>query len=173
MNAKTVLIVVAGLALTASAAIQDFYVGVNYWGSKNAVDMWRDWDPDSVQKDIEVLADNGVKLIRAFPTWRDFQPLERTVRWRSIPYGWRQGGKPLANVAAVERKIRKTDPGLVVTEHPDRASGRTLAVIVNTNAEDGKFPVKVDGTVRNVWNGVFADGFISLRGNDGCVMEIE
>lgn len=105
MNMKTVLIVASGLALTAGAAVRDFRVGVNYWGSKNAVDMWRDWDADSVRKDVEALADSGVRLIRAFPTWRDFQPLERTVRWRSIPYGWRQAGRPLSNVAAVDDEM--------------------------------------------------------------------
>jgi len=78
-----------------------------------------------------------------------------------------------AELAGVTRKVRKQDLGLVVTEHPDRANGRTLAVVVNANETDGKFDLRVDGKVRQVWNGTFENGVLSLRGNDGCVLEVE
>lgn len=105
MVMKIAIVFTTCIALTAGATVEDFSVGVNYWGSKRGVDMWRDWDAASVEKDVDALADSGVELIRAFPTWRDFQPLERTVRWTAIPYGWRQAGKPLANYAAVDDEM--------------------------------------------------------------------
>ena len=50
-------------------------VGVNYWGSKAATQMWSRWDEASVDEDLRVLASNGMRLLRVFPNWADFQPL--------------------------------------------------------------------------------------------------
>ncbi|MBO7688084.1 MAG: hypothetical protein J6V72_16975, partial [Kiritimatiellae bacterium] len=50
-------------------------VGVNYWGSKAATQMWSRWDEASVDEDLRVLAANGMRLLRVFPNWADFQPL--------------------------------------------------------------------------------------------------
>jgi len=50
-------------------------VGMNYWGSKWATQMWRRWDEKSVDEDLRVLAANGMRLLRVFPNWRDFQPI--------------------------------------------------------------------------------------------------
>ncbi len=52
-----------------------FSYGVNYWGSKYAIDMWKDWDAESVENDLKLLKEAGVDALRVFPTWRDFQPL--------------------------------------------------------------------------------------------------
>ena len=59
-------------------------VGCNYWGSKAGVHMWRecDWDEAAVEKDIAALAANGVELIRVFPTWSEFQPLIREMKFQ-------------------------------------------------------------------------------------------
>ena len=50
-------------------------VGVNFWGSKAATQMWSRWDEASVDEDLRVLAANGMRLLRVFPNWADFQPL--------------------------------------------------------------------------------------------------
>ena len=62
-------------------------VGVNYWGSKAGVRMWRadEWDEASVEKDVAALAANGVELMRVFPTWSDFQPLKRERKFGGMP----------------------------------------------------------------------------------------
>lgn len=60
----------------------DFMLGCNYWGSKNAVDMWVDWDGESVERDLRELSGYGVKCLRVFPNWRDFQPVHAIYRWR-------------------------------------------------------------------------------------------
>lgn len=53
-----------------------FLLGVNYWASHAGVDMWREWREDIVERDLALLAQNGVNTLRVFPNWRDFQPVE-------------------------------------------------------------------------------------------------
>ena len=62
-------------------------VGVNYWGSKAGVHMWRadEWDEVEIEKDIAALAANGVELMRVFPTWGEFQPLVREWKFKQVP----------------------------------------------------------------------------------------
>lgn len=55
---------------------KEFLIGVNYWASHAGVDMWRNWREDVVEKDLEFLASHGVNVLRVFPNWRDFQPVE-------------------------------------------------------------------------------------------------
>lgn len=50
-------------------------LGVNYWASHAATQMWRNWRPDVVERDFAVLAEHGMTLLRVFPTWNDFQPI--------------------------------------------------------------------------------------------------
>ena len=52
-----------------------FSIGVNYWASHAAVEMWRKWDAKEVEKDLAVLKEHGLTLLRVFPNWRDFQPI--------------------------------------------------------------------------------------------------
>ncbi len=53
----------------------EFLIGCNYWASNAGTEMWRQFDQKIIEKDISVLAANGVKCIRLFPNWRDFQPV--------------------------------------------------------------------------------------------------
>ena len=53
----------------------NYMIGCNYWGSKYGTEMWKYWDGESVDKDLETLARYGVRYMRVFPNWRDFQPL--------------------------------------------------------------------------------------------------
>ena len=52
-----------------------FVIGANYWASHAATQMWRSWDAKSVEEDLRVLADSGIRLLRVFPNWADFQPI--------------------------------------------------------------------------------------------------
>lgn len=54
----------------------EYMIGCNYWGSKHGIDMWKYWDEESVRRDLKELAKYGVKYMRVFPNWRDFQPIE-------------------------------------------------------------------------------------------------
>ena len=53
----------------------DFLIGCNYWASNAGTEMWRNWEPDAVEEDLKVLSSHGVRVMRAFPNWRDFQPI--------------------------------------------------------------------------------------------------
>ena len=38
--------------------------------------MWELWDEDVVRQDIKLLAENGCEMLRVFPIWEVFQPIE-------------------------------------------------------------------------------------------------
>ncbi len=50
-------------------------LGANYWASHAATRMWREWDARAVEDDLRVLAGAGIRLLRVFPNWADFQPI--------------------------------------------------------------------------------------------------
>lgn len=53
------------------------YAGCNYWASHCGIKMWSDWSEETVDKDFEQLATLGIKLVRVFPLWSDFQPIKK------------------------------------------------------------------------------------------------
>jgi len=56
---------------------QKFLIGCNYWDSVSGTDMWKNWNPVEVEKDLDALQKIGVKCLRVFPMWRDFQPVRK------------------------------------------------------------------------------------------------
>ena len=52
-----------------------FTLGANYWASRNATKMWREWDEAEVEKDLIALKEAGLTMLRVFPNWSDFQPI--------------------------------------------------------------------------------------------------
>ncbi|MBC7720741.1 MAG: cellulase family glycosylhydrolase [Pedobacter sp.] len=54
-----------------------FSVGVNYWASYAGIHMWRDWRPEIIEQDFKQLSENGIKVLRVFPLWPDFQPIHQ------------------------------------------------------------------------------------------------
>ena len=71
----------------------NYMIGCNYWGSKYAIEMWKNWDGESVDKDLEALAKYGVRYMRVFPNWRDFQPLVSLYGWRNERHEYRLHGE--------------------------------------------------------------------------------
>jgi len=53
----------------------EFFVGCNYWCRNAGMFMWRDWDPATLAREIAELSKYGVRVLRVFPLWQDFQPL--------------------------------------------------------------------------------------------------
>ncbi len=39
--------------------------------------MWRCWDEKAVEEDLRTRKENGIEILRVFPNWRDFQPVEQ------------------------------------------------------------------------------------------------
>ena len=62
----------------------EYMIGCNYWDSKSGTEMWRNWDEDSVDKDLEVLKKYGSEYLRVFPNWRDFQPIHPQIGWMGV-----------------------------------------------------------------------------------------
>lgn len=56
---------------------ETFLLGCNYWASNAGADMWRCWDKNAVEEDLRTRKENGIEILRIFPNWRDFQPVEQ------------------------------------------------------------------------------------------------
>ncbi len=54
---------------------KSFFTGINYWGSKEAINMWENFDPESIEGDLKLLSAIGITHLRVFPLWPVFQPL--------------------------------------------------------------------------------------------------
>lgn len=61
----------------------EFVIGCNYWDSVSGIDMWKNWDPEIVDADLEALSKCGVKYLRIFPLWRDFQPVKKLYKFHT------------------------------------------------------------------------------------------
>lgn len=53
----------------------EFLLGCNYWASNAGTEMWVNWDEEAIDFDLKHLSENGLKYLRVFPNWRDFQPV--------------------------------------------------------------------------------------------------
>lgn len=53
----------------------DFMIGCNYWASHSGTEMWANWNEAVVDDDLRLLSKYGVRYMRVFPIWRDFQPV--------------------------------------------------------------------------------------------------
>lgn len=51
-------------------------MGCNYWASHAGTDMWNKWDESVIDDDFRRLSHSGIRLLRIFPLWSDFQPLK-------------------------------------------------------------------------------------------------
>lgn len=68
----------------------EFFIGANYWASNAGIQMWNRWDEECVKRDLDLLVEGNINVLRMFPLWSDFQPIE----------AYRNGG---GNVRAVSR----------------------------------------------------------------------
>ena len=61
---------------------ENFMIGCNYWDSVSGTEMWKNFNPEVIDKDLAALKKCGVKYLRVFPLWRDFQPLKKLYAWQ-------------------------------------------------------------------------------------------
>ncbi len=61
-----------------------FSVGCNYWASYAGTHMWRNWKPEIIEEDFKQLSQNGIKVLRVFPLWPDFQPIYRVYAGEGV-----------------------------------------------------------------------------------------
>jgi hypothetical protein len=76
-----------------------FIIGANYWASHAGTAMWSDWRADVVEKDFKTLSENGIKYLRVFPLWSDFQPISLLRGGGGSPAEYRWGERSLTDDA--------------------------------------------------------------------------
>ena len=54
-----------------------FTLGLNYWASHAGTNMWNQWDENVVEEDLCRIEGMGIRFLRVFPLWSDFQPLKQ------------------------------------------------------------------------------------------------
>ncbi len=75
--------------------MNNYCIGCNYWSSKSAMYMWREWDETVIEKDFKILSENGINVLRIFPLWPDFQPITKLYGPNgSYHYGFKDGILP-------------------------------------------------------------------------------
>lgn len=75
-----------------------YLLGTNYWASNAGIEMWNNWNESAVRQDLKILSENGVGIIRMFPNWRDFQPVEAVLGYGGgIEDMCFSGGRPIDN----------------------------------------------------------------------------
>jgi endo-1,4-beta-mannosidase len=63
---------------------QPFVLGVNYWPRRKAMYWWSDFDPGEVREDLDRIHDLGLKLVRIFLLWEDWQPAPDSVNPQAL-----------------------------------------------------------------------------------------
>ncbi len=145
----------------------DFMIGCNYWDGVHGTDMWRYFDENVVRADIEALAKNGVKYMRVFPNWRDFQPVMKMYEWQGGDRGYYDYDEQYLNspdgidpVQINNFKIfanicKENGIGLVVSVLTGWMSGRQFV----PRAIEGKNPISDPEAL--MWAARFIKGFVN------------
>jgi len=63
---------------------QQFILGVNYWPSAKAMYWWQNFDPEEAEADFLKMAASGLRTVRIFLLWEDFQPSPSRISSASL-----------------------------------------------------------------------------------------
>ena len=63
-----------------------FTLGINYWPRRKAMYWWSDFDETEVRDEFAVIRDIGLKVVRLFLLWDDFQPDPASVSGEAIDH---------------------------------------------------------------------------------------
>ena len=86
----------------------DFIIGCNYWASNAGAEMWKNFDINVIDEDLKILSENGVKCLRVFPNWRDFQPVIPDIGARGNITGYSlQNGRKLDNDFYIDEQMKE------------------------------------------------------------------
>lgn len=58
---------------------EPFLLGVNYWPRRKAMYWWTNFDAAEVREEFALIAELGMKIVRIFLRWEDFQPAPESV----------------------------------------------------------------------------------------------
>lgn len=152
-----------------------FLIGCNYWASESGCEMWRRFNPQTIEDDFKLLSDNGIKTVRVFPVWRDFQPIKAVKSYqgqtRETVF---DDGKQLDNVYGlclhqIENFIKLCDIAqkyglkLIVSIVTGWMSGVLLIpeAFQNLNLLTDPYAVK--------WTRLYVNGFVKMTKQCGAV----
>jgi endo-1,4-beta-mannosidase len=90
----------------------DFVLGVNYWPRRKAMYWWNNFDAGEVREEFSVIRELGLKVVRIFLLWDDFQPEPDSV-----------SKEALDNLATVADIAAENHLGLDVTFFTGHMSG--------------------------------------------------
>ncbi|NWF91876.1 MAG: beta-galactosidase [Syntrophaceae bacterium] len=62
----------------------EFITGVNYWPIESAINWWHGFDASVVEDDFSRIQEAGLKVVRIFLLWEDFQPLPKKVSTKAL-----------------------------------------------------------------------------------------
>lgn len=111
-----------------------FRVGVNYWPSRTAMRMWREFAAEEVAADLDRMRDAGADSVRIFLRWEDFQPEPDRV-----------DPSALARLVRVADLAAARDLALIPTLFTGHMSGANWLPRWATEAgEGGRFPIVID-----------------------------
>ena len=79
--------------------LNKFFTGINYWGSKSAINMWSEFDEESIENDLKLMKNAGITHLRIFPLWSVFQPLKALYGPNDV-YEYTFGEEPLPDTKA-------------------------------------------------------------------------
>jgi endo-1,4-beta-mannosidase len=65
---------------------QPFVLGVNYWPRRTAMGWWSNFDRGEVRDDFDLLVELGLRKVRIFLLWEDFQPSAERVSTRALDH---------------------------------------------------------------------------------------
>jgi hypothetical protein len=106
-----------------------FVLGANYWASHAGTRMWDDWRPEVVERDLGLLAEAGLDVLRVFPLWPTFQPIHLLRTGGNAPREFRHGEEPLPDDALGQAGLSAVAVGRF-REFADIAERHGLRLIV-------------------------------------------
>lgn len=74
-----------------------FFIGCNYWASHAGTAMWCEWKAVIVDMDLKKLSEEGLEVLRVFPLWPDFQPIEMLYGEGGMEVEYRFGEEVLSD----------------------------------------------------------------------------
>lgn len=157
---------------------KEFFTGINYWGSEKGINMWSEFNEESVENDMKLLKEAGITHLRVFPLWSVFQPLKALYGPYTVyEYGFGEDILPdtMAGKAGVSEEAcekfkkfcdlaKKYDMKLIVAMICGHMSFRTY----NPPAFDGK-SLLTDATVIK-WQIRFIKYFVERFKSEDVIM---
>lgn len=120
--------------------LQDFVLGVNYWPIKKSMYWWKFFDLNEVKEDFQKIAEYGLKVVRIFLLWEDFQPKPDTISATAVH-----------NLVTVADTAADYDLAIIPTLFCGHMSGANWIPewLLGKEIRSGRFPVVSNGTLQN------------------------